>query len=898
MIWSKNAFIVKAGLSFTAFLVACGGDSSNKADPSNCVLREVSTIYDLGACSADRYGDTIFVYEDAVDYLCVNNDWVDITTPIDNQSGIPEKNGLSSYTDEGILSSSSFVDDSIRNDSNSKTTQSINQNYAVVPIKEKLPTCDSGNAKQSVFVQADSILYTCSLKNWEPEKIKGYIVKDASILGAAQKGPFKLKSPLSLSEVLLRNDSLVYSGRKYNGEISSNKGDFIIPKVSLIYPYAVLEVRGQWRNEISGDYSKDSMTLRVLTDLSKRTEVNINLLTHLEYDRAVKLVNTGYNVYAAKTQAEHEIMTAFGFATTVEYSEDMKTFVPSTNTTHNANATLMAISLLFIADKNDADIQKSINDFRNDFAEDGSWDNEQMKANMADWAESFDGSSVHANVKKWNILDIPKYENFLTIFWNNAYGLGGCDHTRYGDVLQVSNKSSKNYEVHYICKENGWIKASDYEKDTYGWTEGRMGELKKGNLTDAIYVYNGSKWEFAERENSIGICGESNAGEVSIYDGIYYICKNNAWKNATELEYDTYGLIGVEGDVKTGVVNKDKYYVYENGTWRTAANDSEIALGLCTTAREGVIAEKGNSYYICKSKDWAIATVLEYDTYGKNCLTDGSIVSGKVTESNKYVCDAGVFRTAEPLEIALNKGCVSYTNGVEIRQHLSSVTDAVYLCNNKIWKKTIEYVGKYGVLIDTRDNKEYKTVVIGSQTWMAENLNYADSINYPGMNGRSWCYNNSLDNCAKNGRLYNWAAAMDSMGMFSVNGKDCGDRKMCSPTYPVRGICPEGWHIPDSTEWSILYQAVGCSPYDMQAKGFTNWSKATDAYGFSAFPAGQYGNGKFWSAGSGATFWGASEAVGGSFAYTFGVYATYTGVDNGSYHTVKNFGHSIRCVMD
>jgi hypothetical protein len=153
----------------------------------------------------------------------------------------------------------------------------------------------------------------------------------------------------------------------------------------------------------------------VLTDLTSRSEVNINLLTHLEYDRAAKLVNEGYSVYAAKKQADYEIMTAFGFATSVEYSEDLKTFVPSTSEGSGRNATLMAISLLFIGDRSEAEIQNAINSFKSDLAEDGEWDNGQMKADMADWAEAFDGGSVRANVKSWNILDIPDYENYLTI---------------------------------------------------------------------------------------------------------------------------------------------------------------------------------------------------------------------------------------------------------------------------------------------------------------------------------------------------------------------------------------------------------------------------------------------------------------------------------------------------
>jgi uncharacterized protein (TIGR02145 family) len=115
----------------------------------------------------------------------------------------------------------------------------------------------------------------------------------------------------------------------------------------------------------------------------------------------------------------------------------------------------------------------------------------------------------------------------------------------------------------------------------------------------------------------------------------------------------------------------------------------------------------------------------------------------------------------------------------------------------------------YGIMTDERDGKVYRTVQIGDQVWMAENLNFD-----PGQGGSgddkydwSWCYNNEPKNCDVGGRLYTWAAAMDSV----KTGCGYGPTWRCSATLPVQGICPKGWHLPKKVEWGTLFEAVGGS---------------------------------------------------------------------------------------
>ena len=197
--------------------------------------------------------------------------------------------------------------------------------------------------------------------------------------------------------------------------------------------------------------------------------------------------------------------------------------------------------------------------------------------------------------------------------------------------------------------------------------------------------------------------------------------------------------------------------------------------------------------------------------------------------------------------------------------------------------KSIE--GAENFFIDARDKQIYKKVTIGTQTWMAENLNYETA--------NSLCY---MDSCAKYGRYYTWADAMDSAAVYSDNAKGCGYDVECTIKTPARGICPEGWHIPDSTEWRTLYSVMGKSSNAMQAKGFDNWPDATDAYGFSALPAGGKLGGEFLDVGGYARFWSAAEFTeydnhSADYWYLNAIGATLSFTD-------ENFSLSVRCLKD
>ena len=229
---------------------------------------------------------------------------------------------------------------------------------------------------------------------------------------------------------------------------------------------------------------------------------------------------------------------------------------------------------------------------------------------------------------------------------------------------------------------------------------------------------------------------------------------------------------------------------------------------------------------------------------------------------------------------------------------------------------------EYGTLTDDRDGQTYKTVKIGEQWWMAENLNYAytgvpfkyvlstDSNLVYYSDSTSWCFNDSAEYCTKYGRLYTWSAAMDSSGILPGNAANgCGYDSICSPTYPVRGVCPEGWHLPDSTEWFTLFTAVGGkATAGMVLRSTEGWndiidnngnkydSNGSDNFGFSALPVGRvrvswlYDN-----EGIHANFWSSTEYKSGGA----NIVCLNRGIDYAYWFTEnEDDGYSVRCVKD
>ena len=277
--------------------------------------------------------------------------------------------------------------------------------------------------------------------------------------------------------------------------------------------------------------------------------------------------------------------------------------------------------------------------------------------------------------------------------------------------------------------------------------------------------------------------------------------------------------------------------------------------------------------------------MLKWLEYG-NCWL-GSLRSGSVRRSLFF---KPLFLFLVPLS-ALLISCTDYVSKiddqiVELQSHLPSCSSVALSIPSSSSIHPVSVVDPLDVVVgsfsDSRDLQTYKIVTIGTQTWMAANLNYSSGILDSFNSGifDSYCYNDNPSNCAKYGRLYTWEAA--------------------------KKACPSGWHLPTKAEFEILITAIGGAAMDGVLKSTSGWSSedllnngnGTDSYSFAALPAGTRSGATYGGEGFFTGFWSATKNEFDSKVYYMTLYGAERYFDILYSITPDDYSCSVRCVKD
>lgn len=287
-------------------------------------------------------------------------------------------------------------------------------------------------------------------------------LKDKTITGVSQKGPFVKGSSVTVQE--LDGETFAQTGKSFKGKIISDAGDFELDIKSLISQYVLIEANGYFFNEITGGKSNAPITLNAFSNIRERDNVNINLLTHLAYERTLYLVTKEDMPFSkAKKQAEQEVLKSFGIEEEFNDAEELNIFG-----TENANAALLAISILMQHDgicdwcsAQEAALSERLANYSLDIETDGIWNDIETQTKIADQF-SYSILEEHKthyteNITQWGIsTEIPAFEKYIGVFWWTNYGLGACNAENKGEVKQNNNELSVNYQMYYVCKNGNW----------------------------------------------------------------------------------------------------------------------------------------------------------------------------------------------------------------------------------------------------------------------------------------------------------------------------------------------------------------------------------------------------------------------------------------------------------
>ena len=621
-----------------------------------------------------------------------------------------------------------------------------------------MSACSSENPAPVAPNSTESNLDTPPQPSDSTEPCNDEVILSGTISGVSQKGPFIKGSTVKLYEL---DEKLHQTGVHYSTTIDNDEGLYHIDSVVLTKPYAWMVVNGYFLDEYTGKKSSKEITLNGLVKVEKGKDININVLSHLAFNRINYLVQQGLSIAEAQKQAEAEVLKAFDLDADETSFEDMNIFAGG-----EGDAKLLAISLILLNPQNtlenwgneeytkqDNDIAQAIDlmaQITYDLESDGTWDNSGegytydmtlktwLKDNTLKSATNGTFTAVRKNMKSMTTKSIPDFEKYIKKFISPDTIWGSC---------------SKEYEIQkdyndnrYICQDSVWIRY-------YGFRD--VGDPvvdttdKYGTMTDSR---DGKKYKTVSILSAIGdsVTWMANSLEYEAPDIEGKICEHGkgCWYMLNDIAPQNYpqGICPENWHIPQKSEWSNMLYAIENDY-----QYGELLFANNTDNDDYDIHSHSNLYFM-----W-----LDYDEQLLRAFfRDGS--------DDQY--GAGI--THDPARIRCVK---DYSEP----------------------KLTIDTT-RYGSLTDERDGHVYKTLEVKfpdgtSATWMATLLEYeapatsdTNVQNIPGL-GRTYDYK----------QILNKPDDADTTELYPILfAAEKGEI--------VQGICPDNWHIPNKQEWDKL----------------------------------------------------------------------------------------------
>jgi uncharacterized protein (TIGR02145 family) len=239
----------------------------------------------------------------------------------------------------------------------------------------------------------------------------GETIQREQITGFVQKGPFINGTSISMYEL---NSSMEQTGRAFNTQIHNNQGSFEVNNVELSSPYVELSANGYYYNEINGQVTQSTINLLALSDISDKSTINVNILTHLEKRRVEYLIAQGNSFSEAKKIAQAEVLAIFGIEkSNIASSESLDISIENED-----NAILIAISVILQGNRTPGQLTELLANITTNIRDSGILNNHDVHLELRNSAVILDLADIRINLEnRYQELDIqasiPEFESYV-----------------------------------------------------------------------------------------------------------------------------------------------------------------------------------------------------------------------------------------------------------------------------------------------------------------------------------------------------------------------------------------------------------------------------------------------------------------------------------------------------
>lgn len=468
--------------------------------------------------------------------------------------------------------------------------------------------------------------------------------------GKVEKGPFVRGSSISVQPLDERMSAI---GTVFNGEIRDDAGSFDLGQIELASQFVRIAADGYYFNEVNGDLSTGQLHLIALADLSDRSTVNVNVLTHLKSARIQNLMQGGKTFAEADKQAQKELLTQFG----LQSYESTPAESMSITSGNDGSGVLIAISSLILNKRSDAEITQYLSTLSQDLADDGAFTDDNKKSIAIDRAYFRDNLySITSNIKSryqelGQNVEVPDLRYYFD--WNGD-GIAGNE---INDNPQIS-LSRESVEFDYnggtaeIIVTSNIILSLEKPEDPDGYLDVTPGDSSSEDpFVSGFYKNNGSEGAAM----SVTSTYENGTLTISVPKS-----ERHTKQTATVVLYDQMGEVRVSVPVsleaKPGTPSDSKPELGEQGKTIVSASFAKLASSLSWM----YYVERG---YTGMYKFYDVQCPMAvYDSYNRRAFLDAYAAVSFNKQIIKSLTNAG-YSDAIPYFTLLN--VLTYTEMVD-----------------------------------------------------------------------------------------------------------------------------------------------------------------------------------------------------------------------------------------